>query len=249
MRAALPIQVVDLVNAFRDPLLQVEFLYLLEEAGILEPVQVDTESAARMVRPYAWFLERVGLAEGITLTSAGYLRPIDADAAVAELDLADEWGAKFSPEESQPVLDLRESATRLGLLREFHGMLRATPIGRKLRDDPIGLWWYLATHLPPARLSRPSAHASLLLLAFVATGSQAGHDPFEYVARMMWEAGWQGSDGTPIHAWQARGAAEHTYIPLVRLGALAQDLNGPIPDQPTGEGALFARAALLSWPG
>jgi hypothetical protein len=50
-------------------------------------VLVDAETAARMVRPYSWFLDRVG-AEGIKLTSAGYLPPADVEAAVAELGLA-----------------------------------------------------------------------------------------------------------------------------------------------------------------
>ena len=86
---------------------------------------------------------------------------------------------------------------RLGLLRKYKGMLQATPRGGELRDNPVGLWWHLAEHLPPAKLARPQMHASLLLLAAVAAGSQAGQDPFEYVARMMWEAGWQNSrDGT-----------------------------------------------------
>jgi len=53
MRAELPAQVVELVDAFRNPLKQIELLYLLAQAGILEPVLIDAETAARMVRPYA----------------------------------------------------------------------------------------------------------------------------------------------------------------------------------------------------
>ena len=45
---------------------------------------MDAETAARMVRPYSWFLDRVG-PEGIKLTSAGYLPPVHVAAAVAEL--------------------------------------------------------------------------------------------------------------------------------------------------------------------
>ena len=64
MRAELPAQVVELVDAFRNPITQIEFLYLLANANILEPVLVDAETAARMVRPYSWFLDRVS-PEGI----------------------------------------------------------------------------------------------------------------------------------------------------------------------------------------
>jgi hypothetical protein len=86
MRAELPAQVVELVDAFRDPLKQIDLLYLLAEASILEPVVVDAETAARMVRPYAWFLDRVG-ADGIKLSGHGWLPPADVEAAVAELGL------------------------------------------------------------------------------------------------------------------------------------------------------------------
>jgi hypothetical protein len=97
MRAELPAQVVELVDAFRNPITQIEFLYLLANANILEPVLVDAETADRMVRPYSWFLDRVS-PEGIKLTSTGYLPPADVEAASAELDLAREWIGKHNRE-------------------------------------------------------------------------------------------------------------------------------------------------------
>jgi hypothetical protein len=248
MRAELPAQVVELVDAFRNPVTQVEFLYLLASAKILEPVLVDAETAARMVRPYSWLLDRVDV-EGIKLTSAGYLPPADVEAASAELGLADEWYGKLNREvQTLPVLQLRESAMHLGLLRKYRGMLLATPRGRKLCDDPVGLWWHLAEQLPPPRLSQPETHASLLLLAAVVAGPAAGDDPLEYVARMLREAGWQASDGTPLTKWDARDAAEDTHTVLLRLGALARVRGGLDPEQPTRHGAVFARAALRTWP-
>jgi hypothetical protein len=47
-----------------------------------------------------------------------------------------------------------------------------------------------------------------------------------------------------VDRWQARDAAADTHIALVRLGALTPDRPGSAPDQPTPDGALFARAAL-----
>jgi hypothetical protein len=90
MRAQLPAPVEDPVAKIRNPLMQIEFPYLLANAKFLEPVLVDAETAARMVRPYRWFLDRAGT-EGIKLTSTGYLPPADVEAASAELGLADEW--------------------------------------------------------------------------------------------------------------------------------------------------------------
>src|SRR5215468_4862485 len=227
MRAELQAQVVELVDAFRNPITRIELLYLLANAKILEPVLVDAETAAGMVRPYSWFLERVG-AEGIKLTSAGYLPPADVEAASADMGLADEWYGKHNREvQTQPVLELRESAMHLGLLRKYRGMLLATPRGRKLRQ--------------------PETHASLLLLAAVVAGRAAGDDPLEYVARMLWEAGWLASDGTPLTKWDARDAAEDTHTVLIRLGALARARRVLDPEQPTRDGAVFARAALRTW--
>lgn len=248
MRAELPAQVVELVDAFRNPITQIEFLYLLANAKILEPVLIDAEAAARMVRPYSWFLDRVG-PEGIKLTGAGYLPPADVEAASAELGLAEEWYGKFNREaQTLPVLELRESAMRLGLLRKYRGMLLATPRGRNLRGDPVGLWWHLAEQLPPTKIARHVTHAGLLLLAAVAIGSAAGDDPLEYVARMLGEAGWQNSDGTPVTKWEARDAAADTHVVLIRLGALVRARHGLDPEQPTPDGAVFARAALRTWP-
>lgn len=249
LRAELPAQVIDLVDRFRNPLKQLELLYLLGQADILEPVQITTEIAARMVRPYAWFLDRAGT-EGIKLTSAGYLPPQVVEAAVAELGLAEEWYGKFNREsQTLPLLRLRESTMRLGLLRKYKGALVVTPRARHLRDDPIALWWHLAEHLPPPKLTTPETHASLLLLAATAAGPLATPDPLEYTAQMLWEAGYQSTDGTHITAHQARRAAADTHLALRRLGALVQDQHSwPSPEHPTPDGNLFARAALLTWP-
>ena len=69
---------------------------------------------------------------GITLTGAGYLPPADVAAAVTELDLAAEWpGAGNRESQTRPVLDLRESATRMGLLRKSRGHMRQAQRYRK----------------------------------------------------------------------------------------------------------------------
>lgn len=77
-------------------------------------MQVNTDTAARMIHPYTSLLDRVGT-EGITLTSAGYLPPVHVEAAVTELGLVTEWIGKGNRESQPlPVLDLRESAQQAG---------------------------------------------------------------------------------------------------------------------------------------
>jgi hypothetical protein len=224
---------------------QIELLYLLVQAEVLEPVFVDVETAARMVRPYTWLLDRIG-AEGIKLTSAGYLPPAHVEAAAAELGLADEWIGSYNREnQTLPVLELRESAMRLGLLRKFRGRLVATPSGRVSRGDPVALWWHLAEKVPPQQAARPERHAGILLLAAVAQGGEG--DPFEFVARMLYVAGWSNRDGTELSRLDARGAARETNVILRRLGAFADPRPGPGLERPTQDGVLFARAALRTW--
>jgi hypothetical protein len=246
VRAQLPPQVEDLVAAFRDPFTQIEFLRLIADSGILRPALVDAATAAQTVRPYVWLLDRVGV-DGIKLTSAGYLPPAHVEAAVAELGLAGEWIGSYNREaQTPPVLDFRESAVRLGLLRKYRGHLLATVRGHGLREDPVALWWHLARSVPPRTADAPRRHAGLLLLAAVA--GQVEGDPHEYVARMLWRAGWARRDGTELDRWDARAAAAETYVVLVRLGALVPDWYGTGPDRTTADGAVFARAALRTWP-
>jgi hypothetical protein len=149
VRAQLPPAVEEMVAAFRSPIAQIEFLHLIHEAGVLQPVLVNAETAARMVRPYAWLLDRAGT-EGIKLTAAGYLPPVHVEAIVEELGLAEEWIGSHNREvQTLPVMEFRESALRLGLLRKDKGLLLATPCGRELRDDPSAVWWHLACCCSP----------------------------------------------------------------------------------------------------
>jgi hypothetical protein len=137
----------------------------------------------------------------------------------------------------------------VGLLRKYQGKLLLTPRARNLRDDPVALWRHLALSVPSAK-APVARHAGILLLAAVAghAAGRAGNDPHEYVARMLWHAGWGRPDGTEPAKWEARDTAEDTYTVLVRIGALAPDCHGSGPDGPTAKGALFARAALRTWP-
>jgi hypothetical protein len=255
VRAELQPQVEDLVGRFHDPFGQIDFLRVLVDGRVIGPAandvpDVDKATVARMVQPYAWLLDRVGAA-GIKLTTAGFLPPSHVEAISAELDLSDEWIGSFNREsQTLPVLEFRESAMHVGLLRKHQGKLLLTPRARSLGDDPVALWRWLALSVPPAKAVPAVRDAGILLLAAVAgrASDLGGDDPHEYVARTLRVAGWGMPDGTEVTDWQARDAAADTYTVLVRIGALVRDWHGPGPDRPTADGALFARAALRTWP-
>ncbi|NEE03768.1 plasmid pRiA4b ORF-3 family protein [Phytoactinopolyspora halotolerans] len=146
---------------------------LIGDARLDAPVIIDVETAEAMVRPYGWLLERVG-DDGIKLTAAGYLPPAHVEAAMAELGMEDEWVGKFNREDQTlPVLLLRETAQKLGLLRKYRGRLLLTARARKLRSDPVALWWHLAANLPVKSRDPFTNQAGLLYLVAVAAGAGA----------------------------------------------------------------------------
>ena len=142
----------------------------------LEPVpEPDRETKAEMLRPYQLLLNQVGDA-GITLTQAGYLPPAQVEAVAEILQLDNSWIGKFNREsQTFPVLDFRESAQRLGLLRKAHNKLTLTKAGAKARNNVNALWKSVTAALPLGLTSRgaevrASQDAGLLLLIAVGAG-------------------------------------------------------------------------------
>ncbi len=94
---------------------------------------------AGVVESYRWLLARVR--DGVRLTQAGYLPPALVAETMQQLGWVDDWISKHNREDQTlPVLDLRDSAQRLGLLRKHRGTLLPTVAGRRVTDDPAGLW-------------------------------------------------------------------------------------------------------------
>lgn len=244
-RATLAEQVDSVVAVPQDPFLQIELLRPMLDARLHEPVLVDADTATRMVHPYRWLLDHVG--DGIKLTAAGFLPPRLVAAAVGELRLGDEWiGSHNRENQTLPVLNLRESAMKTGLLRKQGGVLLPTPQGRTAREDPVALWWHLAANLPPRRARARELEATVLLLTAVA--ARLPGDPLQFAADWLAKFGYRTSDGTPITKWVARRCVETAWTVLIRTGAVERGSLGQ-PDQATQQGAIFARAALRTWPG
>jgi hypothetical protein len=240
-----PEPLAELAAALRTTPVRRELRGLIGDA-LREPAQVDAATATRMVRPYAWLLDRVGPA-GIALTGAGYLPPVHVAAAVTELDLDAEWpGAGNRESQLVPLLDLRQSATRMGLLRKHRGRLLVTSRGQAVAADPVALWWHLAERMPVRSTDPGERQAGLLLLVAVATRSADELD--ETVARFLRDIGWSTSDGTPLSSGLAGQAAGDTTAVLRHLGGVSRGPGRFGPERPTPDGALFARAALQTWP-
>ncbi len=216
---------------------------LLTAAGLDQPVLVDADDAARMVRRYAWLLERAK--DGIKLTSAGYLPPLHVEAAVHELGLAEEWIGKGNREvQTYPVLGLRESAQRMGLLRKHRGTLLLTKAGKSVADDPVALWWHIASRLPAGKDGSVEQHAGIGSLLTVAARQEVHGGRHRLLLREVLTAlGWRsaGVDGE-IDEWQASRAAWDTDDVLRHLGVVPSMISRDA--VPTSGGRALAKAAL-----
>ena len=206
-------------------------------------VDVDEAIAARMMHPLRVLLGTIG--DGVKLTAAGYLPPALVATIFDELDLGEEWIGKGNREDlTLPVLELREAAQRLGLLRKYKGKLLPTTRARTLADDPVGLWWHLAGRLPLGgrKPSDVEWQAGVLLLALMASGQT--EDAEVRIARLLSGMGWALEGGVPVDRRAAVGLIADDVHLLHRVGAFARVRGGGWPGTVTTGGTALARAAL-----
>lgn len=215
------------------------WLRAIDNAELDSAVEEEPDTDA-VVAPYRWLLNRVG--DGVKLTQAGYLPPAVVTAAMSELGWAEDWYGKHNREDvTLPVLELRESAQRFGLVRKYRGQLLPTKVGRALIDDPAGLWWHLATALPDAR-SESQRHAGVLYLITVAAGL-AENDAL--LAEGLTVLGWRERDTYErLSETAAFGAARDTWAVFRRLGLVPRSQRFE-DELPTPAARRLARAALL----
>ena len=145
-----------------------------------------------------------------------------------------------------PVLQLRESAQVMGLLRKSRGRLTVTARGARFRTDPVGLWWHLAERMPLKSNDPCEQQAGLLYL--IAVAARTGDDPNHDVAELLNALGWTSGNDSPITKMMASRAAWNTKSVLRVMGALERRRDGVGPEQPGTDAITFARAALRTWP-
>lgn len=219
------------------------FRQLIGQARVRDTVLLNERAMTRMVVQVEWILRRVG-GEGIRLTKAGHLPPVDVVAATMELD----WGWPISvarEERIRPLQELRTHMRDVGLLRVSKGVLRSTVKGQKLLGSHRGLWMHLAGTIHHSRIPAVT-DATRLLLLFVATRSLDRRS--EYVAAIaqgLAAIGWSETDRSALTEETADGLISQKWRLLTRLGVFESDelRLGDWSAVSVG-GAAFARAAL-----
>jgi len=170
----------------------------LAVAKVGEHIEVDEAEAAAATAVIRVFLGNVG--DGIRLTGAGYLPPARVQALMHELDPDNMWQGEANREaQTYPLLFLRETLTRLGLVRKYRGDLLPTKQGLRLSDAPVQLWHHVAARLPLER-SDHGRDCALLLLLLVAAGEADSWDTtresLDLLSAMVgWEFGGHGRYG------------------------------------------------------
>ncbi|WP_223838702.1 plasmid pRiA4b ORF-3 family protein [Nocardiopsis deserti] len=236
----LPGPVADLLGSVRDPRVRGRLLSLIAEATVSGDEEPSTATVRAAVGPYTWLLDHVG-DDGVKLTGAGYLPPASVEEAAGTLGLSGSWiGALNRENQTLPVLNLRESARRMGLVRRYKGRLLPTKAGREVRDAPRALWDHLAARMPPEPKPEVERVGCLVTVLAAAAGSR---DVLGEVAEVLTGLGWRISEGLPVDSLAARDTADEAWVVLDMLGgwpkgSLARGI------APTARGRAFARAAL-----
>ena len=216
---------------------------LVADARLDDDTSPSEAEAERMVSQYTWLLRRVGPG-GITLTAAGYLPPAAVADTVRELGLDRTWIGEGNREHhTWPVLELRERAQALGLVRKYKGRLLRTAKGKALADDAPGLWRHIASRLPVGRKGAERDAGTIVLL--LAAGQESvGVDVGTLLQTTLASLGWAEAGSGSLSDSAARRTALPTWELLHRLGAVtARWPEGPTPVA-TSEGRLLARSAL-----
>ena len=212
--------------------------------GLLDPVELDAEEAAELVRGYTWLLRRIGT-EGITLTQAGWMPPAVVREGMVELGWSRRWYGEMNRENlTRPMGDLRVSAERLRLIRKVKGRLELVARTRPMVDDPAALTAQIARMLLRQRMTDARRSAGMLLVIGIADGSVSSpNDMVDAVIGGLNELEYVDSTGRPLDNSWFHGLAEPTFDVLRTLG-LWRDEGFAAGAPPSDALRRFARLAL-----
>lgn len=199
-----------------------------------DSTQLSDEQTEAAVRPYQHLLRTVG--DGIKLTAAGYLPPRIVETLYTDLEMDQHWIGKGNREDlTYPVLQLRESATALGLLRKHTGRLTLTRTGRAQLENPAGLLAHIASRLPAGR--RPEEHEAGLIALLHSAAGPLPTDPDLSPAAILYRLNWRVS-GTTLER-----AARHWEAPTTTVLDILTTSTGDPTLRPTIARALLHRPA------
>lgn len=234
-------RLVDLVNRLRYSGVG-EDLAARMVTLVLPSDEPSPEELQQSLRAHRWFLDRAA-DDGIELTSAGYLKPADVEAASLVVPaMADWWGKNNRESNARPLLDFRLSLQSIGLLRKYKGKLLLTRLGAAAQADPDELWDLLAGKLVATREGFDTV-ATLLLLAYTATSVEE-RVPLKQVAEALAHLGWRHRDGRPLEYHELYGLPALDV--LINVSAGPGDPRNRYRISPAA--AALARAALRRRP-
>ncbi|MFA4897301.1 MULTISPECIES: plasmid pRiA4b ORF-3 family protein [Microbacterium] len=175
------------------PPIRSELRQHLQHTGVLGPSAIDADTAARIIRPFAWLMDAVG-ADGLDLTAAGWMPQSTVLAGMTELGWITDWIGKGNREDvTPPIAVLRETAQRIGLVRVQKGRLLLSAAAKKALGDAPAQLRLIAEGLY-RKLSDAETDAAVLLLLAIADGTPR-EDRWRSVAFGLEMCGWQSSSG------------------------------------------------------
>lgn len=175
------------------PPIRAELRQHLGSTGILEPTGIDDDTAARIIRPFAWLIDAIG-PDGLALTAAGWMPPATVLAGMTELGWLDDWIGKGNREDlTPPIANLREAAQRMGLVRVQKGRLLLSAAAKKAIGQPRLQLRLVAGGLF-RKLSDAETDAAILLLLSIADGTVPDRR-WESIAFGLEMCGWASSTG------------------------------------------------------
>lgn len=179
--------------AVLPPPIRSELRQHLQVTNVLGPSQIAPETAARMVRPFAWLIDAIGTA-GLDLTAAGWMPQTTVLAGMTELGWITDWIGKGNREDvTPPIAVLRETAQRMGLVRVQKGRLLLSAGAKKALGDPLAQLRLIARGLY-RKLSDAETDAAVLLLLSIADGTPR-EERWRSIAFGLEICGWQSSTG------------------------------------------------------
>lgn len=212
----------------------------LDNAGLLVPVEVDADTAARIIRPLAWLMDAIG-PTGLDLTAAGWMPQATVLAGMTELGWINDWIGKGNREDvTPPIAVLRETGQRMGLVRVQKGRLLLSAAAKKALGDPLAQLRLVATGLY-RKLSDAETDAAVLLLLTIADGT-APEDRWRSIAFGLEMCGWQSSTGWRFTKQDIGHAAFQAQRVLDQLGEVSRRRRYRGEEDPLVK--FFARVAL-----
>ncbi|MGF6824597.1 hypothetical protein M2317_003530 [Microbacterium sp. ZKA21] len=222
------------------PPLRAELRQHLDRTGILEPTEIDPDTASRIIRPFGWLMDAIG-PDGLALTSAGWMPPATVLAGMTELGWLDGWIGTGNREDlTPPIAVLRETATRIGLVRVQKGHLLLTAAAKRALGDPVLQLRLIAGGLG-RDLGDAETDAATLLLIAIADGTEPA-ERWRAVAFGLEACGWASSTGRRFTERDIDLATDRVRQVLDLLGDSGERPGRSEPADPLL--ALFAREAL-----